>query len=337
MRDIDAGNPARIYFHIGRQQPTAVILYLRAERFSPLYYTELARHDHEISMNIALKPHIDHSHPIEDTEEEPLIRAAMSNHGHQLNFLVHPGQDIDGAPNEQGLPYAFTMSNNAHPRGEVTRNPFFVVDGEKVITANALDDRNLPDDRIDKRAFYAFTGDYEWAPGDTIDETLCGTPDGGHKHRVALNSDTGSAEPVLQHELTEDSTIEALATGVEPHLDYGVELRTGRQLAYVDALQVWIDGVDRTTDILTQIQNANPAENWNNVLGDGTKDHPLVVPHDEPPRRRDGTGPIRLDSLPNTNFTEGEHYITFRVEELTDEDGNDLGNGGRIHYNLYVA
>lgn len=50
-KHIDASNPAHIYFHIRGRQPNAVTLYLRAERFSTLYYTEMGRHDHAINVN----------------------------------------------------------------------------------------------------------------------------------------------------------------------------------------------------------------------------------------------------------------------------------------------
>jgi hypothetical protein len=49
FRDIDEDNPGRIYFHIRGRQPTAVTLYLRAEPFSTLYYSELGYHDHKLS------------------------------------------------------------------------------------------------------------------------------------------------------------------------------------------------------------------------------------------------------------------------------------------------
>jgi hypothetical protein len=45
-RHIDRDNPGRIYFHIRGRQPKAVTLYLRAEKFSTLFYTEMGRHNH---------------------------------------------------------------------------------------------------------------------------------------------------------------------------------------------------------------------------------------------------------------------------------------------------
>lgn len=49
-RDFDSKNPQRIYFHIRGRQPNAVTLYLRAERFSTLYYTELGKHSHGLTV-----------------------------------------------------------------------------------------------------------------------------------------------------------------------------------------------------------------------------------------------------------------------------------------------
>jgi len=51
-KHIDPSNPGRIYFHIRGRQPSSVILYLRAERFSTLYYTELGLHDHVIDVTV---------------------------------------------------------------------------------------------------------------------------------------------------------------------------------------------------------------------------------------------------------------------------------------------
>lgn len=45
-RHIDKDNPGRIYFHIRGRQPKAVTLYLRAEKFSTLFYTEMGQHKH---------------------------------------------------------------------------------------------------------------------------------------------------------------------------------------------------------------------------------------------------------------------------------------------------
>lgn len=50
-KDIDRFNAKRIYFHVAGRRPDSVTLYLRAARFSTFFYTEMARHNHPISVS----------------------------------------------------------------------------------------------------------------------------------------------------------------------------------------------------------------------------------------------------------------------------------------------
>jgi hypothetical protein len=63
-RHIDAKNAGRIQFHIRGQQPTSVVLYLRAEKFSTLFYSELGHHDHKITVNVNSVTIPQHHHTI---------------------------------------------------------------------------------------------------------------------------------------------------------------------------------------------------------------------------------------------------------------------------------
>lgn len=63
-KHIDPDNPGRIYFHIRGRQPNSVILYLRAEHFSTLFYTELGHHDHAIDVKVNSVTIPGHSHTI---------------------------------------------------------------------------------------------------------------------------------------------------------------------------------------------------------------------------------------------------------------------------------
>ena len=49
-RDFDSKNNQRIYFHVRGREPNAVTLYLRGEKFSSLYYTELGHHTHGLTV-----------------------------------------------------------------------------------------------------------------------------------------------------------------------------------------------------------------------------------------------------------------------------------------------
>src|SRR5262249_37445490 len=51
-RDINKDNRGRFYFHIRGRQPSAVTLYLRAAKFSTLYYTELGQHKHTVGVTL---------------------------------------------------------------------------------------------------------------------------------------------------------------------------------------------------------------------------------------------------------------------------------------------
>jgi hypothetical protein len=301
IRDIDANNPARIYFHIRGRQLTAVTLYLRAERFSPLYYTELVEHTHNLDGDTS----------------------SGGKHEHTINMMVSSPATVGWLPDRPGSSVFSNQVPVAFETQKLLDDKFShrIIQGNEKVDIEVDGDPNATHERY---PILAFTGEMTIPPGyegwTDEDSDWDGWDYAGRSYEQDREDDGGHTHLPLP----------VGARGQE-------KPREGQQLSYVNNLQVWVDGVGLTAAILAQIQDANPTEHWNNVLGDGTKDHPLVVPHDEPPRRRDGTGPIRLDSLPNTNFTEGEHYITLRVEELTDEDGNDLGNGGRIHYNLYVA
>jgi hypothetical protein len=74
-REIDKDNPKVLIFHL--QGPTRqVMLYLRAFKFSSLYYTELGRHSHEIDFDTKLDGDADaHTHDLQlgelETSEEP--------------------------------------------------------------------------------------------------------------------------------------------------------------------------------------------------------------------------------------------------------------------------
>lgn len=94
-------------------------------------------------------------------------------------------------------------------------------------------------------------------------------------------------------------------------------------------MEVWIakddeEAVDQTDSIREQLADANSTD-WpaGMRLGNGKGDHPLV---------QKGTGPIRLDFLPDLYFTEGQYYIELRIPKRTD----GKPNGGRVLYNLYV-
>lgn len=64
-KDINRANPKRIYFHVRGRRPDSVTLHLRAEKFSTLFYTEMPRHTHELSVGEQYNGEVPaHSHNI---------------------------------------------------------------------------------------------------------------------------------------------------------------------------------------------------------------------------------------------------------------------------------
>jgi hypothetical protein len=62
-KDIDANNSKQIHFHIRGGRPDTVTLYLRGDKFSTLYYTEMGQHSHglnnlSVSPSGAIPPHV---------------------------------------------------------------------------------------------------------------------------------------------------------------------------------------------------------------------------------------------------------------------------------------
>jgi hypothetical protein len=63
-KDIDANNPKSLYFHVEGDPPAAVTLYLRAARFSTLFYTELGKHTHDNTPTLPALSMPAHSHTL---------------------------------------------------------------------------------------------------------------------------------------------------------------------------------------------------------------------------------------------------------------------------------
>ncbi|AGW95516.1 MULTISPECIES: DnaJ-like cysteine-rich domain-containing protein [Cupriavidus] len=79
-KDIDSVNPKVLYFHVDGGYPSEVTLYLRARRFSSLYYTELGKHSHTASVTINdTSIVLTHNHTASATETDP-----AGGHGHNL-------------------------------------------------------------------------------------------------------------------------------------------------------------------------------------------------------------------------------------------------------------
>ena len=321
-RNINQANPGRIYFHIRGRQPNAVTLYLRADKFSTLFYTELGSHNHDEdatgktgSADPKLLPEkTAHHHApgsamvADDGTNGNGINSAHENHGLQ-GKAAYLGQD-PGDPSSHA-PHQDRRGWKEHRAG------FFLIEPKMYISAEANDGNELV-------SFYPLGSENPMVPNileDVGDGKITG---GSHKHTIT--GDTADNEG-----FTYDHKHTLNASGVSD-----VEVRSGPALTYLKNLQVYIGrvgdqgvrppspdtGSNYLDAILEQLKAARPTiYGQMGQLGEGNGDNgdPLYY---------HGTGPIRLDLLsPNLSFSDGEYYIDLAVENES---------GGRILYNLYV-
>lgn len=130
-----------------------------------------------------------------------------------------------------------------------------------------------------------------------------------HSHTIA-EFDLASAGFTWEHNHPVDAS--AANTGVT-----NISSRPGTARTYVSALQVSLDDMDITPQILAQLEALNPGK-WAQ-LGNGGSGHELV---------KNGTGPIDLRQIDGVDLSPSvPHTLVFAV----------AGGGGQIHYNLYVS
>ena len=296
-KDIDKNNPKRIYFHIRGRQPNSVTFYLRAGLFSTLYYSELGRHNHTVNIN-------DNQTGLADDN----LDKNFSNHGHELGN-VKTCYDFNNGTNGH-LHKLFGGIQPADPGGDFAiRNRDF----------------NLPPS----------LGGFD-ANNDIFYYTQGSIRYGEHYHIFASDAETGlvSKKEVKSINHTHAINVGLSNAGVQSSpLDPRYTARNDEPpLTYINDLQVFIDGLDVTANIMEQLASK---PRWKSLkdddkkLGNGFSNHPIIVSEDEKTsysKEEQGTGAINLDFLPNISFTEGEHWI-----DLSVKDG-----GGRIQYNLYV-
>jgi len=309
VRDINTDNAGRIYFHIRGRQPSSITLYLRAERLPTLYYTEMGHHKHPIAVTVN-ELHIPaHTHGTNG------LTGAAGKHTPRVNSVL-ANCDADVWKGAIGVTTAAAALGL----------PAAVVEPAYAIFAGALgiaaigafvDDAVNPD-----RGFMNLTlsphtfrsrNDLQLKGGQAVNMRIALDEVPDHKHAIDPFPANGSD---VRIPLAGQGTSDEMGAHDQGGFTYAA--RTGDPLTYVKDLEIWIDGSPCTPQILQQVSNNRPNQIWT-TLGDGTPGHPLADT---------GTGPIRIDYVPGVALTEDEHYIDFIV-------GGD-GNGGRIHYSLYV-
>lgn len=281
-RHIDKDNPGKIFFHIRGRQPNAVTLYLRAESFSTLYYSELGQHQHDVGGTIPA-----HAHTITGVLTKDNVPHTGQGTAHKHSYVSSTARVVGyRKPSSAGF---YHQDFNAV---------------QLVWDANSQSVNILTN--VDM-----FSESEHTHPTPTVTDPY---PASGSVSVTTTPQATGAIDSPARV-ANKDGT-------------------PAKKLTYVSDLQVSIGKVSSlrgisgknytnyTKEILAQLANAN--SEWNNKkLGDGSDSHQLV---------KTGTGPIKLDFLPDLSFDEddgGEYVI-----ELSVDKDNDCG--GRILYNLYV-
>src|SRR6266542_3033594 len=89
-RDIDPQHPGTLRFHVRGGRPSAVILYLRGEPFTPYYYTELGSHAHSLEKRSTADASMpDHIHDFSNVNTK-----ASGTHGHNVQVLLSPSNSV---------------------------------------------------------------------------------------------------------------------------------------------------------------------------------------------------------------------------------------------------
>jgi hypothetical protein len=273
-RDFDAANPQKIYFHIRGRQPNAVTLYLRSEKFSSLYYTELGNHTHGLTVAGTIEP----PDPSQVNTGKEIGAAAGDPTPHE-----HKDFEATYIYNTSSTDQAIFLApvDHNHATGGTHTDLVGVGVGGVVVTS---------------------LGTARYGQSNLIDRVTTTSAQGNPDFPAKI---TGATQHVHPHSHTHPFKFDQGSSGVGAYGVTDVIADNGRPArTFLDNLQISIDGNNQTPGILTQLQDSRPAtEDWSKLGHGGAFPDPLVDP---------GTGPIRLDLLPLV-FDENEHVIELSV------------------------
>lgn len=132
-----------------------------------------------------------------------------------------------------------------------------------------------------------------------------------HTHSIAAGQQTNAAGAVPAHSHS-FTTLSADETGHQPGL------RNGAAYTYFGELQVKLNGINITAQILEQLKANGP--DWPNLkLGQANNAAHLLV--------TTGTGPIDLLRIPGVDLAPNQEHVLEFIP---------TAGGGQLHYNLYV-
>jgi len=316
VRTVDARNPGRIYFHIRGRQPSSVTLYLQSEKLPTLFYTELGNHAHSAGVNGNLN----------------------------IPAHSHGGADASSGTTENATTHSHTVGSvKANVDADVWKRVFDKVaaaataDG-LLLMAGALEVANLvewvagqidPDNVYMDLTLSPFIVHHR--PGDKYyqRELLADAGAMAVQMSITLNEEAEPrhTHPIAQHPADGKNWVipfagagTAAAAGVNDVDAPNYRARTGDPLKYVDDLRIAIDGNDVTEAARMQVAWNRTSEDWTKFGALNDETHSFV---------KNGTGPIRIDFLPGVVLDQDRpHYIDLSVV--------GEGNGGQIHFNLYV-
>jgi hypothetical protein len=274
----------RIYFHIRGRQPNAVTLYLRADLFSTLHYTEMGEHKHVLDVTAG----------IETSQPTLTASTATYEHDHTLNQIQT--QDQEAATEHSHGVWVWTE--------EITRDP-----------QKPWQQVQIELDWSDQVGVHL--GEFR----DLREAVNAEVRDGRHRHTISAGVTTNKRSISYPHKHTLDPKASMRTAGVTDPSPPAYTARAGSPLTYVDDLQVSLgreqnpqSARNYTDDILEQLADAN-ATDWpaGTRLGNGASNHALVLK---------GTGAIRLDFLPDASFTEGGYFIELRAPRKLNNEPN---------------
>ena len=317
-KDIDCRNPKVIRFHVAHARAAAVTLHLRASAFSTLHYTEMPRHNHsssdeEIAIGSATVDYslttkaasgIDgHTHKVTQMKTGATDGSADGSHDHvviaDVQLITEGGDPRTGPEIGLALQYGDAGSEDAgHYQGIFPRD----LTGKKRGKAGNVPNANLGGVNMH-------------------------ISEGAHHHNLFGNTDSvvetgpGAHTHNLQFQIAHTPVG---AAGIQ-------EARSGvHQLAFFTGLAIKVrhgsgNEVNCTDKILAQLKQTNPSV-WSpsgiSIASlDGGPGQPL---------KENGTGPIRLDLIDGLTFDPDD--VPYEIELSV----AGKGNGGCIHYNLYI-
>ena len=288
-KDIAPGEPKRLFFHIRGGSPHGVILHLRGAQFSRLWYTEMGDHSHTFTANAATtigpsKVDIAHSHHILGTAHTD----DSGDHNHSLwsgnpaGFNVHElvAQRVPDTPLPYQDPPIAYYDHNLSPKGDPETS---WVSPPTLVGSTSR------------------TGTATFVPN--------------HHHTINLSNQTTTDQTPTTSATDHTHSFDATAATIGHAGVSDVQSRTGSANSFITDLQVKLDNVDITANILKQLgwTSALGGTNFNNDIGAA------------------GIDLLRLPLMPGQSslpdLNPKPHILEFSINS---------GSGGKLLYNLYV-